>query len=51
MEQYIPFAIAAAAAFIVWKIFAGFVRFLLVAVLLCGAAYVWWYGLLDGVFG
>jgi hypothetical protein len=51
MEQYIPLAVSAIAAFIVWKIFAGVVKFLLIAALLGGAAYVYWYGLLDGVFG
>ena len=51
MEQYLPFAVAAGAAFIVWKIFAGVVKFLLIAALLCGAFYVYSSGLLDGVFG
>jgi hypothetical protein len=51
MEQYIPFAVALGAAFVVWKIFAGFVKFLLIAALVCGAGYVYWTGMLDGVFG
>jgi hypothetical protein len=48
MDQYVPYGIAALVAFGVWKIFAGFVRILLVAGLVGGAAYVWWFDLLDG---
>ncbi len=51
LEQYIPLAVALGIAFVVWKMFAGFVKFLLIAALLCGGAYVYWYGLLDGWFG
>jgi hypothetical protein len=51
IEQYIPLAVALGIAFVVWKMFAGFVKFLLIAALLCGGGYVWWTGMLDGVFG
>jgi len=49
MEQYVPFGVAAIVAFGVWKIFAGFARFLLIAAVIGGAAYIWWFDLLRGV--